>query len=386
MTPEGTDPREATPLRGALGRALARVAAPMYGVAIGVQNWRFDRGIGVGRAAVPVVSVGNLTAGGTGKTPLVVWLSRELRVRGLRPAVALRGYRPIARPAGAGGDGALILGRWSDEVDELHRALPGTPIVARARRLEGIEELLEADARRRAGTAEKAIDVVILDDGFQHRRLARDFDLVVIDSTRDPRRDELLPAGWLREPVESLSRAQAVVLNRFDEANAEHLSLRRDLADRLSAPIFCAGGAWAGIQGVPGVELAPVSFLEGKRLVVACGIGNPAAFLRQVRAAAGSSARAGREGAGAVTALFYPDHHAYPKRSVYEIAGAAERERADAIVVTDKDWSKLRLLPAATWPCAMVRPLLTMSVDGGAILVDRVEAAIRGSAARSTRR
>src|SRR5438876_5539483 len=178
-----------------LCRLALSVASGPYGSAVHLRNWCYDRGwLPTHRPPVPVISVGNLTAGGTGKTPCVEYLARFLQARGLRPAVLSRGYRGNGRP----NDEALIL----------EANLPDVP------HLQGKDRVTRASQAVRVFGA----DVLILDDGFQHRRLRRDLDLVLIDAMNPWGHGRLLPRGLLREPISSLRRADAVIVTRLDQA------------------------------------------------------------------------------------------------------------------------------------------------------------------------
>ncbi|MHC4129055.1 MAG: tetraacyldisaccharide 4'-kinase, partial [Planctomycetota bacterium] len=179
------------PLPGYLG-ALAVPASWLYGLAVAVRNRRFAHGDRVTAVGVPVVSVGNITAGGAGKTPTVTWMAAWLRAAGHNPAIAMRGY--MARPDEPG-----------DEQQEHVARLPDIHVVADPDRVGALRAFLPAHPD---------VDCVLLDDGFQHRHLHRDLDLVLIDATRDTMTDRLLPRGYLREPLSNLRRADAVVVTR----------------------------------------------------------------------------------------------------------------------------------------------------------------------------
>ncbi len=368
MAPSGRADGRSRP--GPLPSWLGAVLEPVYAAVVRWRNARFDRGVGVTRAGVggrprAVVSVGNLNVGGTGKTPMVMWLAWRLLERGIRPAIALRGYK--------GGRS----GQDSDEAIEYRTALPGVPVLVGPDRAANIAALLASPDGQR-------LDCILLDDGFQHRRLHRDVDIVLIDATRSLFEDRLLPAGWLREPVTSLKRASAVVLTRYDPADPAHARLIDQITRAHGRPPLTAVSHWRDLEVADqrGVDAQatpppnhPVSWLEGKRLVVVCGIGNPAAFLRQVKHAA-HAISATDDDADRVQALFYPDHHAFPARSVREIVNTATAHRADAIVVTAKDWSKLSRVPLAQWPCPVVRPRLDLRVEPAETLLGAVLAAV----------
>lgn len=324
---------------------LARAASVLYAAEVGRRNRRSDRGIGVTRFDRPVISVGNLSVGGTGKTPIVRWLVGELVAAGHVPAIAMRGY--------ASRDGL------SDEAEEYRRAMPDVRVVAQPDRTAGLRALF-------ATTDGGRVDCVVLDDGFQHRTLARDLDIVLIDATRRTLDDRVLPAGWLREPVTSLARADAVVLTRADRITAhalDQLAARvRDLAG--TDLVVAAQHAWAGLRVAQGQADTdqPVTWLAGQRVVVCCAIGHPAAFVRAVRDA----------GAEVAAEHVLADHHPYDDRTVRQLVNSAGSSRADAIVVTEKDWVKLR----SQWPAdamPVVRPRLEVApLDGWADGWDRL--------------
>jgi tetraacyldisaccharide 4'-kinase len=328
-----------------LGRALAGV----YARVMARRNARFDAGAGVVEFDRPVVSVGNLSVGGTGKTPLTKWLIARLREGGHWPALAMRGYRA---PDGNG------LG--SDEAREYLRAFADLPLVARANRVEGLLELFaRADGER--------VDCVLLDDGFQHRRIARGLDVVLLDATRDVFADRLLPAGWLREPVSSLGRAGAVVLTRADlveRGAVEAMSARvREAAPR--ALVASSAHAWEELVDGEGRELG-VGWLKGKRVAMACAVGNPDAIERQLVDA----------GIGSVERIALRDHDAFDDATVARVLRACAT--ADACVVTEKDWMKLDRVERGRWPCPVVRPRLAMRfLQGGDALLARVMGAVR---------
>lgn len=309
---------------------LLAPAAAIYGAAVAYRNRRFDRGRGVRRLECPVVSVGNLTVGGTGKTPLVAEIARRLAAGGARPIVALRGYR------------ADTEGR-SDEA-ELHRlALPGMPVVVGADRWSAI---------RAAGVSLAPPAVVVLDDGFQHRRLARDLDLVLVDATRPCLSGRLLPAGWLREPAESLRRADAVIVTRAEGVD-------RGLAapiERLHGrpPIAWCRHAWDGFDlhhggeplgDAPPEVREPAAWIRGRRIATLLGIAHPEPI------------RAALAGLGAIERLAIParDHQAYGPRRAERIARAAIGSGAECLVTTAKDWVKLRRWWRSELPVAVPR-------------------------------
>jgi tetraacyldisaccharide 4'-kinase len=324
---------------------IGALLAPVYGAVVGLRNARFNAGRGVVTLDRPVLSIGNLTVGGTGKTPMVAWVVDRLLEAGRRPCIAMRGYKS------RGGE--------SDEAREYHRRFPGVPVVARADRVEGLIALF--------GTSEgEGVDCIVLDDGFQHRRLARQLDIVLIDATRGTLRDRVLPGGWLREPIASLGRAQFVVLTHAESVSAGDLArLRADVGHVApGVPVAAARHEWEGLDVLDrGADRpAGVDWLRGRAAVVVCGIGNPGPFLAQCRRASGRDP---------AYRIVLRDHDAYGPGTVRRILDAARTVPGSVIVTTGKDWAKLGRAPAEKWPCPVVRPRLSLRFDSeGPALAD----------------
>lgn len=340
---------------------IGRLLAPLYRAAVARRNRAFDAGRRVVNVGAPVISVGNISVGGVGKTPLVVYVAETLLENGLWPAVAMRGYR--ARR-----------GEPSDEEAELTARLPDTPIIADPDRARAIRAYLDAPegARRR-------IDCVVLDDGFQHRFVERDLDLVLIDATRDPFRDSCLPAGWLREPVEALARADRVVLTHGERVARHVLD---DLAERIERvhgrpPLAASAHAWSHLRA--GDERLPVEWLRARRVFALSAIGNPAAFVAGLRDA----------GAAIVGERRLADHARYTPAAIERVRRDARRAGAEAVVTTEKDWVKVapclaalaRRPGEAPGPGApFVRPALRLEfIWGSEALRESVLVAARGA-------
>lgn len=287
------------PLAGlmAMGVALRRCA-----YACGLKRSR--------RAAVPVFSVGNLTAGGTGKTPAVAYLVRGLKDRGRKPAVVLRGY------------GASAPGELNDEGRELARQFADVPIVANANRFAGAAEAVRRGA-----------DVVVLDDGFQHWALARDFDLVLLDATDPWGGGHRLPWGYLREAPVALARAHAVLLTRADAIDAGQLAgLRREV--KQLAPQALLGTARHRVSGLralqPASPVPALDTLRGRRVLAVCGLARPEHFHASLK-------ELGAELAGTRS---FADHHDYMETDIRVCLDEAQAAHAEAVVITEKDASK----------------------------------------------
>lgn len=328
----------------------------IYGSIVARRGKKFEAGVGVRRFAIPVISVGNLSVGGTGKTPMVRTIVRWLVQDGRRPAIAMRGYKSRHASADRGGE----RGGGSDEAREYRGTLPPwvdgavVPIVARPDRAAGLDLLLQSVEGR-------LVDRIVLDDGFQHRQIARDLDIVLIDATRDPWSDRLLPEGWLREDVRGLRRAQAIVVTHAEAvgaADVERLVEKAGASVEGGAIVAVSRHRWialrASVAGETGVQ--DVSMLEDKRVLAVCAIGNPGAFLSAAQKACRGEL-AGR--------VVLRDHDPYREGTVRRIIGLARSSRAEVILTTEKDWTKLACVEAGRWPAVVVRPVLEMSFDRG---------------------
>jgi len=290
--------------------------AALYGAAVRARNLYYDRRCSATRrAAVPVISVGNLTVGGTDKTPMVIEIVRRLQAWGRRPAILTRGYQAPR-------------GQTADEVLEFAQAVPHTPVVVNPDRVAGATEAVE---RHRA-------DCLVLDDGFQHRRLQRDLDLVLIDALDPWGGGHVLPAGRQREPRSGLRRAGAFVITRANQASAEAL---RAIADELrrfgSQPILHANVVPDAVFGMNGDSTTPDA-LAGTTVLAVGGLGNPLTFKRLVE----------RLTRRPCAVKFYNDHHRYRPADVTHLQEVARRAGAAEVVTTRKDWVKL----APLWPAA----------------------------------
>jgi tetraacyldisaccharide 4'-kinase len=318
-------------------------ASWVYRCAITARNRHYDRGNGVRRLDVPVISVGNITTGGVGKTPMVAWIAQLLLKNNHRPAICMRGY------------GATRTQR-SDEQMEYEAILPNVPVIANPDRATAAAAFLQKHSE---------IDCLLLDDGFQHRQLHRDLDLVLIDATRDTLRDRLLPAGHLREPLENLQRADAVIVTHADAVNEQ---FAQEIASYHGGePAAWTRHAWTSLRRIDatGEHAEPPAWLQEKRVVTMLGIGNPQAMRDQIIAA------------GAEVAADVPvrDHQRYDPPTLAAVHDKAAK--ADAVLVTGKDWVKLRgVLNLHDWPVPMIVPELAIEVIEGR---DALEAMILGA-------
>ena len=339
--PQGTpfvtrlmDPRERTP-----GIRLMRTAllppSLLMGMAVRLRNCLYDKKLlDSDRLSVPVISVGALTAGGAGKTPVVRFLARRLKQAGYRPAVLSRGYGRNSRSTRAVAPGAT----WQEVGDEpafLASALPGVPVIVGPSRT----------ASGRLAIDRYGADVLLLDDGFQHRRTGREIDIVVHDASNRLSPGRLLPAGPFREPASSLGRAHALVLTRTDQAGSAiadtarikgefpHLALIETVYHPAGLRRLVDDGTLSSDDGTLSSDdgTLPVEWLAGRNVLVLCGIANPASFARTV---ADARARVTR-------VLAYPDHHPFTPSELDRAVSLAEGSGTECIVTTEKDASRI---------------------------------------------
>ena len=337
-----------TGVGSSLLRLVLGLAACGYSLVIRLRNTFYSKGwFRAHRANAAVISIGNITAGGTGKTPLVVWLCNEItqnlqsNTENYQCAVLTRGYKA--------GQGPLL-----DEPAILAESCPGARVAVNPNRVAGASEAISLGA-----------NVLIMDDGFQHRRLARDLDIVAIDATIPFGYGRILPAGLLREPVAGLKRADAIVITRSDQATeaqlteienrirahkteiviarSVHAPVSVEYREPLNVPAQPVIPAKAGIQKRAETMdsclrrndgIAPNDSLEelkGKKVFAFCGIGNPDAFLNTVKGL----------DAELLGSQIFDDHHHYAEACLAGICTQAERLKVDLVLTTQKDWTKI---------------------------------------------
>jgi tetraacyldisaccharide 4'-kinase len=299
----------------AIARAALSPLSAVFGVVVASRNRRFDKGDGVLPVALPALSIGNLTVGGTGKTPLAAWCVTQLRERAARPALVLRGY--------------------GDDEWRVHGLLnPGVNVIADADRVRGI-----------ATAARDGADCVVLDDAFQHRRAHRVADIALISADAWTGAVQLLPGGSWREPLTSLRRASAVVITIKGTRGESQLQSVRD-AIRSAAPdtpLSVVSIAAGGLREVPSGE--PLSGLGGPEQALGHLNGQAVTLISAIAAPAAFEATIAAKGAH-VVARRYPDHHAFTPQDIEDILrDAAPSQR---FLCTLKDAVKL----APLWPRA----------------------------------
>lgn len=299
------------PLAGPARLGLGGIAAG-YRAGVAARNLAFDRGWqATHRVGIPVVSIGNITLGGTGKTPAVEWVARWCRARGKRAVILSRGYGDQAKTG------------LNDEGRVLEENLPDVP------HLQGRDRV----ALARLAEEELASEVLVLDDGFQHRRLGRDLDVVLLDALDPFGLGRIFPRGLLREPVGSLRRAGVVVLSRADLVDEGARRSIRARAERAAGPLRWAEARHAPLDLVDSKGQAyPLADLDGRRVAAFCGIGNPEGFRRTLA------------GLGIEPAEFvaFPDHHAYTGADIRALADRVRASGADLALTTQKDLVKVR--------------------------------------------
>ncbi len=297
-------------------RAGLQVLEAPYACAMFLRNQCYDWHIfSVECLPIPIVSVGNLTVGGTGKSPLVAWLGRYFLEQGLMPGVISRGY-------GKQKNGV------NDEFLELAWRLPNVPHRQNRDRVAAAQAFLDS----RAVSENRTVDLLILDDAFQHRRIARNLDIVLLDATAPFGCDHLLPRGLLRESLSGLRRAQIALLSRADQISPEERAAIQQRVQRIAPQI-----QWGEVIHRPDSllngrrEPRDLSELAGKRVFAFCGIGNPEAFRRTLETA----------GATVVGFSSFPDHYRFTKDDVSRLESEADRAKADFPLCTVKDFVKI---------------------------------------------
>jgi tetraacyldisaccharide 4'-kinase len=291
--------------RARAARALLAPAEALYRAVVVTRGKLYDWGLlRAKRFSVPVLSVGNLSVGGTGKTPVAAWLARRFAQMGSIPAIVLRGY---------GGDEILVHERLNE----------GILVIADADRVRGIREAIA-----------EGVDVVVLDDAFQHRRARRDADVLLVSADAWTGSPRLLPAGPWREPLRAARRATLVIITRKTADASAVADVRRALANAASnVPVAVAYLAPEELRSTTTGQTLPLHALRGSDLTAIAAIAQPDSFFKQLTEL------------GAVVRPFaFPDHHAFTRPEARRLA--AESESSDFVVCTLKDAVKLE----AIWP------------------------------------
>ena len=291
--------------RARIVRALLAPAEALYRVVVAARGKLYDAGIFHPEDfSVPVLSIGNLSVGGTGKTPVAAWFASRLAARGVKPGIVLRGY---------GGDETIVHQRLN----------AGVPVIAAVDRVRGIREAIA-----------QGVDVVVLDDAFQHRRAARDADVVLVNADAWSGSPRLLPAGPWREPLRSASRASLVIITRKIAGRTTVEDVRRAMANAAPrVPVATAHLAPGDLTSTATGQTLSLHVLQGADLTAIAAIAHPDSFFKQLT-----------DLGAIVRPQSFSDHHAFTRREARELAALATA--SDFVVCTLKDAVKLESL----WP------------------------------------
>jgi tetraacyldisaccharide 4'-kinase len=328
-----------------------------FGLATGIRSWLYRRLLKQKRAPVSVISIGNITVGGTGKTPFVIMLSQRLRSLGKSVAVVTRGYGRRRK------DPVLIVSRGTGA--ELSALDAGDEAVLTSENTQGIPVICAFDRSEgcRRAVSEFGSDCIVLDDGFQHLSLARDLDVVLLDAERPYGNGRFLPAGHLRERPSALKRADVVVrVSRWPGGEPVPQDTVREPG---GVPVISAVLRPGSLELLEEKKTAGIETISGKRVHAVSGIAKPESFERMLR----------ELGAEIVSTSRFPDHHEFSDKDIAKIAGESKDNRVDLTITTEKDACKLRDLIGGIGLSA-----LTLEVDLGEdldklvdMVMDRIE-------------
>ncbi len=338
-----------------LGPTLAGLSRA-HRLVLRLRDAGYQRGVfRVDWAACPVMAIGNIAAGGTGKSPMAVWAAQTLLRQGMRPAVLSRGYKSEREArGGVVTDGRRLLmsaGEAGDEPFMMAMALSGVPVLV---------------GRNRCRSARLAVDrfdpdVLILDDAMQHRRFGRDADIVLLDARNPFGNGYLLPRGRLREPPSALGRASAIVFTRLDDdARAPALA---EWGHRFRVPVFFCRHRIRLYRVFPDagrpyrLSPEPAGALEGKRVVAFSGIADNPAFFAAVR----------ELGAETEAAFPFPDHHPYTPDDCEAMTSLVRREAMDGAITTEKDLGRLGRNPFSGFPLWVAGVEIDFGADAAAM-------------------
>lgn len=329
-------------LRVALG-----VLSVFYGFAIFVRNKLYDFSIFKTRKVnAAVVSIGNITTGGTGKTPLVAYLCNHFTQEGVATAVLTRGYKTRKDD-------------FADEPAMLVKAAPKAKVIVNPDRF----------ASAKKAIAEHNAKLLIMDDGFQHRKLARDVNIVAIDATEPFGREKILPAGLLREPVESLARADAVIITRINQTQPQRIAHIKERISAIKSDMVFATAVHKPVYAkLIKDKRISLDELAEKKVYAFCGIGNPDAFFQTL----------GELFLNIVGTKVYNDHHNYTDEDIETICRNGRYKQADMIITTQKDWTKTALLCMEKFDIPIAHLAVELEfIDGRQEIISLIESAMK---------
>jgi tetraacyldisaccharide 4'-kinase len=319
-------------------RLLLWPLSVLYGTATELRGWLYAKGVFKRKKlSRPVISVGNLTMGGTGKTPMVIWLAEHFLAEGKRVGILSRGYK------GSAGT--------SDEIE-----LMKTRLQRRAKFGVG------ADRYAQGKKLEDSVDLFLLDDGFQHLQLARDVDILLIDSSRPLARQKMLPTGSLREPVSGMGRADLLVFTRAETVAGTGAAIEKF----QEHPVFAAATRLLGFRRFgAGCELTPLAEVGVGPFYAFCGIGNPSAFFQDLK----------NWKVALVGQCEFSDHHRYDARDAAELEASAREAGARALITTEKDAENLAGIQFQEFPLqiAVIDLAISEESDLWALIGERLE-------------
>lgn len=296
----------------------------IYGAGVALRNRAYDKNIfDVHDVGVPVISVGNITVGGTGKTPAIEMLLGFFLATRLKISVVTRGYRRRTKGLFTVSDGMGHISdadEGGDEPVQIARKFPHTVVIADEKRIRGCRYAIEKFKS----------DVIILDDGFQHRACKRDFDIVVIDSTQPVSEQRVLPAGKLREPMKNLKRAGVILLTKCEPGDGSGY-VTHQIRTHATAPIFKTMYVPHVLRSFQTSAAVDPQLMKGKSVFAFCGIGSPASFDRTVAAL----------GATIAGSLAFKDHHPFNASDISDILDLYKKSNADFLLTTEKDTMRL---------------------------------------------
>ncbi|MCI0494395.1 tetraacyldisaccharide 4'-kinase [candidate division KSB1 bacterium] len=307
-------------------RSLCYPLSLIYGVIIWIRNKCYDKNIfrSFKLKESRVISVGNISVGGTGKTPVIKFLADYLKAEGFKVAILSRGYKRKSKGSVVVSDGTRILNdihQTGDEPFLLAMNLPDVPIVVESDRYKGALLIV----------ARFQPDVILLDDGFQHRRLSRDVDIVTVDASTGFGSGLLLPVGFLREPLSSLRRANLIWLTRVNQGIDPNALISR-IKKITQAPVLLSNHRPAELIHANTHDHLPLSFLRQKKVLLFSGIANHTAFENTVKVL----------GSNIIFHKKFPDHHHYHAHDIQTIAALAEKNNIQLILTTEKDFVRLK--------------------------------------------
>ncbi len=294
-------------------RLLLRIAAFPYATIIALRNIGFNLGLLRSyKIDIPVISIGNITAGGTGKTPIVIWLCNLLAGRNIKTAIISRGYKSKT-------------GTLGDEAAMMVKNCPLAKIITNSDRVSSAHKAIE----------KYDVEAIVLDDAFQHRRIKRDLDIIAIDATCPFGFDRILPSGLLRESPNSLKRSQAVIITRIDQCTKNSLEEIETRIKSINPDILIANSTHKIVSAkMIKDETISIDELKKNKVFAFCGIGNPESFSKSLTGA----------GLEVVGEKFFNDHQDYTKDLLKDVEVLAKKSGADILLTTQKDWVKIALL------------------------------------------